>query len=109
MPAPVHDILLSQRFLPEHGGSIRWMHEAYRRWPRPVEVVTHDYYRFPIGTPEFRTTPPPPAGRVDHVNDANLYMDRRDIFIRDWGVESMGRVRRYLRMTAAIRERLRDR
>jgi phosphatidyl-myo-inositol dimannoside synthase len=107
MPEPL-DILLSQKFLPEPGGSIRWMYEVYRRWPRPVQVITHDYYRVPPNTPEFATVPPPPDGR-DHVTDANLLMDRRDIFINDWGVESPARVRRYLRMTGAVAERFRDR
>jgi len=40
----VGDVLISQRFLAEFGGSIRWMYEVYRRWPRPVRVITHDYY-----------------------------------------------------------------
>jgi len=99
------DILLSQKFLPEPGGSIRWMYEVYRRWPHPVEVVTHDYYADPPNTPEFPRVPPPPNGR-DHVTDPNLKLDRRKIFINDWGVESPRRVLRYLRMTKAIHQRL---
>jgi phosphatidylinositol alpha-1,6-mannosyltransferase len=82
------EVLLSQRFLPEHGGSIRWMYEIYRRWPRPVEVVTHDYGR-------------------ETVSDPNLRLDRRDIQLDDWGLDRPRRVARYLRMTAAIAERLR--
>ncbi len=100
------DILLSQKFLPEPGGSIRWMYEAYRRWPRPIEVITHDYYADPPNTPEFPDVPPPPNGR-DHVTDANLLMDRRKIFINDWGMESPKRVLRYARMTKAVYERIR--
>ncbi len=100
------DILLSQRFLPEPGGSIRWMYEVYSRWPQPVEVITHDYYNYPPNTPEFAQVPAPPNGR-DHVTDDRLLMDRRDIFINDWGLESPHRLRRVLRMTAAVRERLR--
>lgn len=96
------DILLTQRFVPEHGGSVRWMHEVYRRWPGPVRVITHDYYQHPLGTPEFTTTPPPPAGRRDHIDDANLTMDRRDIFLHNWGLERPGRWVRYGRMTRAV-------
>ncbi len=100
-----HDILLCQRFLPEQGGSIRWMYEVYRRWPTAVDVVTHDYYNHPPGTPEFPHKPARPA-EGDHVTDAMLRMDRRDIFMRDWGIESPGRLLRYLRMTHAVRQRL---
>lgn len=100
------DVLLSQRFLPEPGGSIRWMYEVYRRWPKPVEVITHDYYASPPGTPEFPEVPAPPDG-VDHVREPQLVMDRRVIFMDDWGMESPKRLMRYLRMTRAVRERLR--
>jgi phosphatidylinositol alpha-1,6-mannosyltransferase len=34
-------------------------------------------------------------------------MDRRDIFLRNWGLDRPGRIVRYLRMTRAVRERLR--
>lgn len=101
---PSIDVLLCQKFLPEAGGSIRWMYEVYRQWPTPVDVITHDYYAVPPRTPEFPEVPPPPNGK-DHVTDANLKMDRRDIFIHDWGVESPRRLRRYARMTRAVRER----
>lgn len=107
MPDDTQHILLTQRFLPEHGGSIRWMYEVYRRWPTPVEVITHDYYRHPPRTPEFPRTPAPPEGRADHVTDSNLRMDRRDIFIRDWGLEDRHRAARYWRMNRAVNERLR--
>ena len=100
MPQPI-DILLTPRFLPEYGGSIRWLHEVYRRWPGPVRVVTHDYYNHPPRTPEFPDVPPRPA-TGDDVTDANLQMDRRDIFMRDWGVQSPGQLRRYARMTRAV-------
>ncbi|MEX0774307.1 MAG: glycosyltransferase family 4 protein [Phycisphaeraceae bacterium] len=104
---PTIDILLCQRFLPEFGGSIRWMHEVYRRWPGPgaVEVITHDYYGHPPRTPEFPDAPQRPASG-DHVTAPNLRMDRRDIFMRDWGLESIDRLRRYFRMTRAVRQRL---
>jgi phosphatidylinositol alpha-1,6-mannosyltransferase len=99
------DILLSQKFLPEHGGSIAWMYQVYRRWPQPVEVVTHDYYAAPPHTPEFPGDPQrPPAG--DDVTDAHLRLDRRDIFIPNWGLDRPGRVLRYLRMNRAVAQRL---
>ena len=49
------DILLTQKFIPEMGGSIRWMYEVYRAWPWPVQVITHDVYRHPPNTPECRS------------------------------------------------------
>ena len=102
----VTDVLLCQRFLPEHGGSIRWMYEVYRRWPGPVDVVTHDYYGSPPRTPEFPEAPNRPAGG-DHVTAANLTLDRRDIFMRGWGLDRPGHIVRYLRMMRAVRQRLR--
>lgn len=82
------------------------MYEVYRRWPNPVEVITHDYYHAPPNTPEFPTVPPPPNG-IDHVADPNLRMDRRDIFIPNWGLEHPSRLLRYTRMTRAVHARLR--
>jgi len=103
----VLDILLSQKFLPEHGGSIRWMYEVYRRWPKPVDVITHDYYGHPPRTPELPDEViTPPSGQIDHVTDAALRMDRRNIFLHDWGVDRPGRLLRYWRMTQAVRQRL---
>jgi phosphatidylinositol alpha-1,6-mannosyltransferase len=101
------DILLSQKFLPEHGGSIAWMYQVYRRWPRPVQVVTHDYYAAPPHTPEFPGDPRRPE-TGDDVTDANLHLDRRDIFIPNWGLDRPGRVLRYVRMNRAIARRLAD-
>ena len=101
----VLDILLTQRFLPEFGGSIHYMHEVYRRWPGQVEVITHDYYNAPPHTAEF-TEPPVRPASGDHVTAAHRRMDRRDIFMHDWGVESPARWLRYLRMTRAVRQRL---
>lgn len=105
--ADAQHLLLCQRFLPEHGGSIHWMHEVYRRWPTTVRVVTHDYYAHPPRTPEFPDAPQRPAAG-DHVADANLRMDRRDIFINDWGLESPRRALRYWRMMRAVHQQLRS-
>jgi phosphatidylinositol alpha-1,6-mannosyltransferase len=102
----VVDILLAQKFLPQHGGSISWMHQVYRRWPGPVQVVTHDYYNHAMGTAEFRDKAVRPASG-DHVTAPNLIMDRRDIYINDWGLESLHRLKRYWRMNRAVKERLR--
>lgn len=99
------EVLLCQKFLPEHGGTVRWMYEAYRRWPAPVEVITHNYYDYPPGTPELPVVPVRPASG-DHVNEPNLTMDRRDIFINNWGFDKWSRVQRYGRMMMAVRERL---
>ena len=103
----VIDILLAQKFLPQHGGSIAWMHNVYRRWPTPVQVITHDYYRFAQGTAEYPTIITRPESG-DHVTSPNLIMDRRDIFINDWGIESVHRLKRYWRMMRAVSERLRN-
>jgi phosphatidylinositol alpha-1,6-mannosyltransferase len=35
-------------------------------------------------------------------------MDRRDIFIRDWGIENPGRLLRYWRMNRAVKQRLKQ-
>ncbi len=105
--AKVIDILLAQKFLPQHGGSIAWMHNVYGRWPSPVQVITHDYYNHAPGTAEFpKIAARPESG--DHVTSPNLVMDRRDIFINDWGIESVHRLRRYWRMMRAVSERLRS-
>ena len=102
---PPFEILLSQRFLPEYGGAVRWMYEAYRRWPRPVHVITHDYYGAPTRTPEFPEAPPrPPSG--DHAADPNFTIDRRDIFLHSWGLDHPRRIVRYLRMTRAVWQQL---
>jgi phosphatidylinositol alpha-1,6-mannosyltransferase len=104
MPPPT-DILLAQRFLPEMGGSIAWMHDVYRRWPQPVQVITHDYYSVALGTASYPQPAARPAGGGDHVTSENLLMDRRDIFLRDWGMDRWGKARKYWRMMAAVRER----
>ena len=116
MATPVIDILLAQKFLPQHGGSIAWMFNVYSRWPAPVEVVTHDYYNVALGTAEFPDKAPRPtpadgsAGRpADHVTHPNLVMDRRDIFLRDWGLDRPWKWKRYWRMMSAVKERLRRR
>ena len=81
------DILLSQRFLPELGGSIQWMYEIYRRWPRPVDVVTHDY-------------------GVEPPAEPNFHIERRDLFLDNCGLLDPSRLWRYGRMTRAIARRL---
>lgn len=101
----VIDILLAQKFLPQHGGSIAWMHNVYSRWPTPVQVITHDYYNHAPGTAEFPNVAVRPASG-DHVTSPNLIMDRRDIFINDWGIESVHRLKRYWRMMHAVGERM---
>lgn len=102
MEQPTIDILLAQRFAPEFGGSIAWMTQVYSRWPHPVEVVTHNYYDHPIN-PD-RLFQRPASG--DHVSDNNFRMDRRDIFLHEWGLDRPGKLIRYRRMNRAVRERL---
>ncbi len=124
METPVIDILLAQKFLPQHGGSIAWMFNVYTRWPRPVQVITHDYYNVALGTADFPNKAERPARQapladargsgkaeqdkpVDHVTHPNLVMDRRDIFLRDWGLDRPWKWARYWRMMRAVSERLR--
>ncbi len=103
-PDGLTEVLLCQRFLPEHGGSIRWMYEVYRRWPQVVEVVTHDYDNAPRGTAMAQAPAHPTSGDV--VADENLILDRRDIFMGDWGLDRPGQLVRYWRMMRAVAERL---
>lgn len=95
----VHELLLAQRFLPEPGGSIRWMYEVYRRWPVPVDVVTHDYFRYP---PPGRSLPPASSDAFP-----NLHIERRNILMSDWGLDHPANWSRYARMTLAVARRLR--
>lgn len=90
------DILLSQRFAPEQGGSIRWMLELCRHWPRPMHVITHDY------------------GQADDAETMSLFQDRPDIQIHrgdilldNWGIDRPGRLLRYLRMAGMVRRVIR--
>lgn len=34
------DIVISQDFFPQVGGAHLWIYEVYRRWPKPVELLT---------------------------------------------------------------------
>ncbi|MBI1338316.1 MAG: glycosyltransferase [Phycisphaera sp.] len=111
MPGKNEDlhILLAQRFVPEMGGSILWMHEVYRRWPGRVHVITHDHYRAPLLLPECPEPfiQPDNPGR-DHVTDANLEMHRVDFFLKDWGLQSLDQWKRYARITKAVKRVIRD-
>lgn len=102
----VFDILLTQRFPPEYGGAVRWVFETYRRWPRPVYVVTHDYYNAPPHTSAHPDIPHRPPGG-DHGSDPNFTIDRRDIFLHNWGVDHPSRLIRYWRMAHAVWQQLR--
>ena len=87
------DVLLSQRFYPERGGSIEWMYQVYRRWDRPVHVITHSYE----------------GSDSTSEQDSNLTIERSDILLDDWGLETPGKIRKYLRMTVAVLWQLRKR
>ena len=106
MGEPVFDILLTQRFPPEYGGAVRWIFETYRRWPRPVYVITHDYYSAPTYTSELPDVPQRPPGG-EHGRDPNFTIDRRNIFLHNWGIDHPKRLIRYLRMTRAVWQQLR--
>ena len=93
------EILLSQRFLPELGGSITWMYEAYRRWPSEVRVITHNYY----DRPEFNS-----RACLDLPQAPNLHLERADIYLKSWGLDSPGNLLRYARMTWLVAKHLRS-
>lgn len=76
------DILLSQRFSPEKGGSITWVKEIYSRWPKPVKVITHDYSE--------------KNGDTLPIN--NLTIHRQNILMKDWGFDSFDSIKKYLKM-----------
>ncbi len=92
MSSPMPEILLSQRFLPEIGGSITWMRELATRWPRPICVITHDY-----GSQNGVTKP---------VNLGNATVERLDLQMRNWGMDSGHSLLRYWRMCRAVRSKL---
>jgi len=101
-------VLLSQKFPPEFGGSIRWMVEVYRRWPTPVTVVTHDYYNHPPRTPEFPGQPAmPDTGDPGQLGSIKRVI-RVPIFLHDWGMTRPGQWRRYLRMTRAVNRLMKE-
>ncbi|MCC5830984.1 MAG: glycosyltransferase family 4 protein [Phycisphaeraceae bacterium] len=86
------DILLSQRFVPEQGGSIRWMVELCRFWPGSMRVVTHDY-----------GLPPDDAQRELLAHRPELQITRNDILLDNWGLDRPGRIVRYWRMMRAVK------
>ena len=65
------------------------MYEVYRRWPRPLDVITHAY------------------DGEEVVSEPMLRMDRRDFLMTDWSITKPGNWPRYLAMSRAVRQRLR--
>ena len=85
------EILLTQHFLPEFGGSIRWLLEIYSRWPTEVDVLCHNY----AGSGQDN-------GDLSELNTAavleNFSVQRSDILMKDWGLDSFSTLSQYLRM-----------
>ena len=82
------EILLSQRFFPEFGGSIRLLFEMFRLWPDSVSVICHDY----MGE----------DGQVSTIiekNSQSLEIVRSDVLQDNWGLDSFNRLSKALRMT----------
>jgi phosphatidyl-myo-inositol dimannoside synthase len=97
------DVLLCQRFVPEKGGAVRWMHEVYGGWPGSVEVVTHAYSAEQLaraGTSQLE-----PASAEDGALQS-LRIERLDIQMPDWGLDQVSNWRRYFRMRTSITARL---
>ena len=84
----IKDFLLSQRFHPEVGGSIRWLKELYSRWPTPVIGLSHDY------------------GQDEQNILENIQLKREDILLKDWGLDSLHSISRYLKMRGILKRQL---
>ncbi len=89
----IREILLSQRFFPEYGGSITWLFETYSRWPTRAHLITHKYA---LGD-----------ASIDTPQSPNIVVERHDILLSDWGLDSLASIVRYLRMCRAVYQQLR--
>lgn len=81
------EIILSQRFFPEIGGSIKWLYEVYRRFPSKVTLITHSYPN-------------------DSYNDAELEKEfeikRKNILLSNWGLDSFDSIKKYIKMHSLV-------
>ena len=89
------EILLTQHFLPEFGGSIRWLLEVYSRWPTKVDVLCHDYAGLEGGKDG-----PSHLDTVAMLRNFNVR--RSNILMKDWGLDSFSTLSQYLRMIFAL-------
>ena len=92
----MRDLVISQRFSPEFGGSITWLREVYRRWPNPIDIFTHDYEE--LNSSEVKKTD---SQLVKEKTSRVQNVYREDILMNDWGVTSPSSLARYYRMNRA--------
>jgi phosphatidylinositol alpha-1,6-mannosyltransferase len=86
MPVRNREILLTQRFFPENGGSIRWFFELFSRSPGEVLIICHDYSQ--------------QSKTIDLLPQANGSMTvlRGKLLQRDWGIDSLNSLACYWRL-----------
>ena len=88
----MRDVVLTQRFLPETGGSISWLYEVYRRWPRECSLITHDY----------ADSGPGCELESGNFNLGSIAIQRADLQMKNWGLDSLHSLVRYGRMTRLV-------
>ncbi len=82
------DIILTQRFLPERGGSIQWLVNLFRESPTPFKVITNQYSE-PTENP---------------FTNAKLIQDK--ILLSDWGITSIDSLLKYFKMWRMLSKEL---
>jgi phosphatidylinositol alpha-1,6-mannosyltransferase len=88
------DIVLTQDFFPQVGGAHSWLYEVYRRWTRPVVLLTRAY----DATPEQSAA----AAAFDSTDHGALEIIRCDIAINDINLASPSCLRRLLAVRREI-------
>ena len=81
-------IFLSQRYLPERGGSIEWLRQICKFWPEPYLVLTHNY-----------------GSASDAAAPSKLCVAERreDIQLENWGLFAKGSLAKYFRAWSLLR------
>jgi len=99
----MRDLVVSQRFSPEYGGSITWLREVYSRWPNPVDIFTHNYPNFEAKKIkiEDKALKKAEGSRIQNIV-------REDILMSDWGITSPSSIAKYFRMNRAARQALQN-
>ncbi len=82
------DIILTQRFLPERGGSIQWLVNLFREHLGELKVITNRY------------------SEPSHNPFPNAQLIQGDIMLTDWGITSIPSIIKYFRMWKLLRKEL---
>ena len=71
----MRDLVVSQRFSPEFGGSITWLKEVYQRWPYPVDIFTHSYPQYNPAQikKEDSALKKAPSSRIHEINREDIF------------------------------------